>query len=294
MKIERHSVVMARLLNGLVNQIRENNRNHAYSPCKQWSDLVERRYQLMPTESAKDYLREYPFRIGDVILRHTYLSIIEEENSHAAKVVIPQFMKTYLWRNVSWDLSNLQKASDDPSSEGVMAKKEGLLLDSTVYGIRQTKTLVAIELFSDCPNILRNDVRVALVIDFSDLGPGEMDDPTFVEQATTYLHGTGFDFDLEKGSQESDERSGNEGIAADVDSITKYTIGATVSFDGSDLISHELCVDILANDVNFAIKKVVKLIRSYCRDDVQVVKTRIIREKRYIAQNTDGDKNVWL
>ena len=94
MKIERHSVVMARLLNGLVNQIRENNRNHAYSPCKQWSDLVERRYQLMPTESAKDCLREYPSRIGNVILRHTYLSIIEEENSHAAKVVIPQFMKT--------------------------------------------------------------------------------------------------------------------------------------------------------------------------------------------------------
>ena len=175
-----------------------------------------------------------------------------------------------------------------------MAKKEGLLLDSTVYGIRQTKTLVAIELFSDCPNMLRNDVRVALVIDFSDLGPGEMDDPTFVEQATTYLHGTGFDFDLEKGSQESDERSGDGGIAADVDSITKYTIGATVSFDGSDLISHELCVDILANDVNFAIKKVVKLIRSYCRDDVQVVRTRIIREKHYIAQNTDNDKNVWL
>lgn len=294
MKIERHSVVMARLLNGLVNQIRENNRNHAYSPCKQWSDLVERRYQLMPTESAEDQLREYPSGIGDAILRHTYLSIIEEENSHAAKVIIPQFMKTYLWRNVSWDLSDLQKSIDNPSSEGVMAKKEGLLLNSTVYGIRQTKSLVAIELFSDYPNILRNDVRVALVIDFDELAPGEMGDSTFVEQATTYLHGTGFDFDLEKGSQESDERSGDGGIAADVDSITKYTIGTTVSFNGSDLISHELCVNIFANDINFAIKKAVKLIRSYCRDDVQVVRTRIIREKRYIAQNTDNDKNVWL
>ena len=287
MKIERHSVVMARLLNGLVGQIRENNRNHVYSPCKQWSDLVERRYQLMPTESAKDQLREYPYRIGDVILRHTYLSIIEEENSHAAKVVIPQFMKTYLWRNVSWDLSDLQKSIDNPSSEGVMAKKEGLLLNSTVYGIRQTKSLVAIELFSDYPDILRNDVRVALVIDFDELSPGEMGDSTFMDSVTSYLHGTGFDSG--KKPQESNGKTGDGRIAVDVNGITKYTIGITVSFDGDETISHEWSTDVFADDNNFAIKKARKLLKAYCRDDVQIVRTRIIRKKRYIAQNTDEE-----
>ena len=287
MKIERHSVVMARLLNGLVGQIRENNRNHAYSPCKQWSDLVERRYQLMPTESAKDYLREYPFRIGDVILRHTYLSIIEEENSHAAKVVIPQFMKTYLWRNVSWDLSNLQEAIDNPSSEWVTVKKERLFLDKAVFGVGQTKPIIAIELFGGHPNILRNDVRVALVIELDELVPGEMDDSTLMDLVTSYLHGTGFDSGEKL--QEPNGKTGDEGIAVDVDFITKYTIGITVSFDGDETISHEWSTDVFADDNNFAIKKARKLLKAYCRDDVQIVRTRIIRKKRYIAQNTDEE-----
>lgn len=287
MIIERYSVVMTRLLTNLMDQIHENKRNHTYSPCKQWSDLVERRYQLMPTESAEDQLREYPSRIGDVILRHTYLSIIEEKDSHAANFVIPQFMKTYLWRNVSWDLSNLQEAIDNPSSEWVTVKKERLFLDKAVFGVGQTKPIIAIELFGGHPNILRNDVRVALVIELDELVPGEMDDSTLMDLVTSYLHGTGFDSGEKL--QEPNGKTGDEGIAVDVDFITKYTIGITVSFDGDETISHEWSTDVFADDNNFAIKKARKLLKAYCRDDVQIVRTRIIRKKRYIAQNTDEE-----
>ena len=73
-----------------------------------------------------------------------------------------------------------------------------------------------------------------------------------------------------------------------IDSITKYTIGVTVLFDDG-LIAHELCIDIFTDDVNLAIKKAGKLFHSYCRGDGQVVRTRVIREKRYIAQNTDEE-----
>lgn len=291
MKIESYAGVMARLINGLANQIRANRKNHTYPPGKQWSDLVERRYRLVPTDVALDLLDDWPSTIGDVVLNHTYLSIVEERNSNNAKSIIPHFMKTYLWKNVSWDLKALQEYVDDsPTSEGTLLMANSLLVDDVEVGVNQLRPLAAIEIFGDHPNVLAHDVRVALVIDLSGTFDGdEADSLVTMSHISLYLRGTGFDIDLEKESKKLDIKSNNDEIAADVDFITKYTIGITVSFDGDETISHEWSTDVFADDNNFAIKKARKLLKAYCRDDVQIVRTRIIRKKRYIAQNTDEE-----
>lgn len=291
MKIESYAGVMARLINGLVNQIRVNRKNHTYPPGKQWSDLVERRYRLVPTDAALDLLDDYPSTIGDVVLNHTYLSIVEERNSNNAKSIIPHFMKTYLWKNVSWDLKALQEYVDDsPTSEGTLLMANSLLVDDVEVGVNQLRPLAAIEIFGDHPNVLAHDVRVALVIDLGGtFDSDEADSLVTMSHISSYLHGTGFDIDSEKESKKLDIKSNNDEIAADVDFITKYTIGITVSFDGDETISHEWSTDVFADDNNFAIKKARKLLKAYCRDDVQIVRTRIIRKKRYIAQNTDEE-----
>ena len=291
MKIESYAGVMARLINGLANQIRANRKNHTYPPGKQWSDLVERRYRLVPTDAALDLLDDYPSTIGDVVLNHTYLSIVEERNSNNAKSIIPHFTKTYLWKNVSWDLKALHEYVDDsPTSEGTLLMANSLLVDDVEVGVNQLRPLVAIELFGDHPNVLAHDVRVTLVIDLGGtFDSDEVDSLDTMGHISSYLCGTGFDIDSEKESKKLDIKSNDDEIAADVDFITKYTIGITVSFDGDETISHEWSTDVFADDNNFAIKKARKLLKAYCRDDVQIVRTRIIRKKRYIAQNTDEE-----
>lgn len=292
MTIEPYVAVATRMTNSLADQIRVNRRNHMYPACKQWDDLVERQYKLEPNEGGLELLKEYPSMIGDVILNHTFLIIIEEKSGNAAKSIIPYFIKTFLQRNVSWDIRKLQSSIETPAQETRAMSKEGLLNETTLGVMNFHGPAIAIELFSDYPNMLRYDVRVALAVDLTGIFPdGSEYDYDIIGQIVSYLDGTGFDinFDLDGGKSDPKKcKTYEEWSKAGVDSITKYTIGVTVLF-GDGLIAHELSIDIFTDDVNLAIKKAVKLFHSYCRGDGQVVRTRVIREKRYIAQNTDEE-----
>lgn len=292
MTIEPYVAVVTRMTNSLADQIRVNRRNHMYPACKQWDDLVERQYKLEPNEGGLELLKEYPSMIGDAILNHTFLIIIEEKSGNAAKSIIPYFIKTFLQRNVSWDIRKLQSSIETPAQETRAMSKEGLLNETTLGVMNFHGPAIAIELFSDYPNMLRYDVRVALAVDLTGIFPdGSEYDYDIIGQIVSYLDGTGFDinFDLDGGKSDPKKcKTYEEWSKAGVDSITKYTIGVTVLF-GDGLIAHELSIDIFTDDVNLAIKKAVKLFHSYCRGDGQVVRTRVIREKRYIAQNTDEE-----
>lgn len=237
-------------------------------------------------------MKEYPSMIGDAILNHTFLIIIEEKSGNAAKSIIPYFIKTFLQRNVSWDIRKLQSSIETPAQETRAMSKEGLLNETTLGVMNFHGPAIAIELFSDYPNMLRYDVRVALAVDLTGIFPdGSEYDYDIIGQIVSYLDGTGFDinFDLDGGKSDPKKyKTYEEWSKTGVDSITKYTIGVTVLFDDG-LIAHELCIDIFTDDVNLAIKKAGKLFHSYCRGDGQVVRTRVIREKRYIAQNTDEE-----
>lgn len=292
MTIEPYVAVATRMTNSLADQIRVNRRNHMYPACKQWDDLVERQYKLEPNEGGLELLKEYPSMIGDAILNHTFLIIIEEKSGNAAKSIIPYFIKTFLQRNVSWDIRKLQSSIETPAQETRAMSKEGLLNETTLGVMNFHGPAIAIELFSDYPNMLRYDVRVALAVDLTGIFPdGSEYDYDIIGQIVSYLDGTGLDinFDLDGGKSDPKKyKTYEEWSKAGVDSITKYTIGVTVLF-GDGLIAHELSIDIFTDDVNLAIKKAVKLFHSYCRGDGQVVRTRVIREKRYIAQNTDEE-----
>ena len=292
MIIEPYVAVATRMTNSLADQIRVNRRNHMYPACKQWDDLVERQYKLEPNEGGLELLKEYPSMIGDAILNHTFLIIIEEKSGNAAKSIIPYFIKTFLQRNVSWDIRKLQSSIETPAQETRAMSKEGLLNETTLGVMNFHGLAIAIELFSDYPNMLRYDVRVALAVDLTGIFPdGSEYDYDIIGQIVSYLDGTGLDinFDLDGGKSDPKKyKTYEEWSKAGVDSITKYTIGVTVLF-GDGLIAHELSIDIFTDDVNLAIKKAVKLFHSYCRGDGQVVRTRVIREKRYIAQNTDEE-----
>ena len=237
-------------------------------------------------------MKEYPSMIGDAILNHTFLIIIEEKSGNAAKSIIPYFIKTFLQRNVSWDIRKLQSSIETPAQETRAMSKEGLLNETTLGVMNFHGPAIAIELFSDYPNVLRYDVRVALAVDLTGIFPdGSEYDYDIIGQIVSYLDGTGFDINFDLGGGKSDPKkckTYEEWSKAGVDSITKYTIGVTVLF-GDGLIAHELSIDIFTDDVNLAIKKAGKLFHSYCRGDGQVVRTRVIREKRYIAQNTDEE-----
>lgn len=292
MIIEPYVAVATRMTNSLADQIRVNRRNHMYPACKQWDDLVERQYKLEPNEGGLELLKEYPSMIGDAILNHTFLIIIEEKSGNAAKSIIPYFIKTFLQRNVSWDIRKLQSSIETPAQETRAMSKEGLLNETTLGVMNFHGPAIAIELFSDYPNMLRYDVRVALAVDLTGIFPdGSEYDYDIIGQIVSYLDGTGFDinFDLDGGKSDPKKcKTYEEWSKTGVDSITKYTIGVTVLF-GDGLIAHELSIDIFTDDVNLAIKKAGKLFHSYCRGDGQVVRTRVIREKRYIAQNTDEE-----
>ena len=292
MTIEPYVAVVTRMTNSLADQIRVNRRNHMYPACKQWDDLVERQYKLEPNEGGLELLKEYPSMIGDAILNHTFLIIIEEKSGNAAKSIIPYFIKTFLQRNVSWDIRKLQSSIETPAQETRAMSKEGLLNETTLGVMNFHGPAIAIELFSDYPNMLRYDVRVALAVDLTGIFPdGSEYDYDIIGQIVSYLDGTGFDinFDLDGGKSDPKKcKTYEEWSKTGVDSITKYTIGVTVLF-GDGPIAHELSIDIFTDDVNLAIKKAGKLFHSYCRGDGQVVRTRVIREKRYIAQNTDEE-----
>ncbi len=292
MTIEPYVAVVTRMTNSLADQIRVNRRNHMYPACKQWDDLVERQYKLEPNEGGLELLKECPSMIGDVILNHTFLIIIEEKSGNAAKSIIPYFIQTFLQRNVSWDIRKLQSSIETLAQETRVMSKEGLLNETTLGVMNFHGPAIAIELFSDYPNMLRYDVRVALAVDLTGIFPdGSEYDYDIIGQIVSYLDGTGFDinFDLDGGKSDPKKcKTYEEWSKTGVDSITKYTIGVTVLF-GDGLIAHELSIDIFTDDVNLAIKKAGKLFHSYCRGDGQVVRTRVIREKRYIAQNTDEE-----
>ena len=296
MTIEPYAAVATRMTNTLADQIRVNRRNHVYPDCKQWDDLVERQYKLEPNKEALELLKEYPSMIGDVVLNHTFLIVIEEKSGNAAKSIIPYFIQTFLQRNVSWDIRKLQSSVETPAQETRAMTKEGLLNETTLGVVNHHGPAIAVELFSDYPNMLRYDVRAALAVDLTGIFPdGSEYDYNVIEQIASYLDGTGFDINLDWGERKIGPKKymiNEEWSKAGIDSITKYTIGVTVSFDDSDLIAHELCIDIFADDVNFAIKKAVKLLHSYCRDNVQVIRTRVICEKRYIAQDTDMEEEL--